>query len=282
MTVEAFLEDIKSDLEFYDSNGLIDELSIIKWVMKAIKVFGANVTQLQDNFIEIENSKGNLPDNFFQLDRAVKCNRKGYHHDPKYKDHLQESYMWTQTVDRSNKWYSCEPCCSTEEEKVITERVYFREAVVDFYYDCITELCLSRSVKRNVCTSDCLNRHFRGCDYEINIVNDKIYTNFSEGVIYMQYYGYETDDNGLMTIPETTKGEVEEYIEYYVKMKFFERLLANKDSDNIRDLFQYYISKENMQKGLALTASKFETLSPRSFKRLELINRRDLIMQEVI
>lgn len=188
--------------------------------------------------------------------------------------------MWTERIERSQKWNSCAPCCKDEEEKVITEKVFFKDVEVDFYYHKPLLLRLGKSMKRNKCHKNCRNLIVRDCPHEIIINGKTLYSNFPEGNVYIQYYGIPVDEGGKPVIPEVGRGELEKYVEYYTHMKFFEKLLKNKDDENIITLFNYYVRKEESQRGLALTDTKFSKLTPKSFKRLQKINRAEMLKYE--
>ncbi|MCA9749014.1 MAG: hypothetical protein KC414_07900 [Romboutsia sp.] len=280
MTIDSFIADFKAENESYDSAGLIDEVSLYKWVLDAMKPFGSNIMELQDTVVEVKKSEAKLPDNYDSLCIAYKCDPRGYHVEDRYKNVVQESYMWTERVERSVKWNSCNPCCAEDEDKIITEKVYFKDVEVNFYYHRPVLLRLGKSMKRDKCHAKCRNLIVRDCPHEIIINGKTLYSNFTEGDVYLQYYGIPMEDNKPI-IPEVGKGELEKYVDYYVHMKFFEKLLKNKDDENIITLFNYYVRKEEAQKGLALTDTKFSKLTPKSFKRVKRINRAEMLKYEL-
>lgn len=277
ITIDSFIADIKSELSAYDSSGLIDDVSIYKWVMKAMLKFGANIMTLQDTVVNVKNSQALLPDNFYSLYVAYKCDKKGYYvKDKKHIDTLQQSYTWIERVERSNKWNTCEPCCSEKTDKTIIERIYHREAEAEFHYHKPVLLKLGRTMQRDRCHAKCRNMVVKDCPHEIIINGTTLFTNFSEGDVYVQYYGLPHSETGEIMIPETPKGELETYLEYHVKRKIFENIIANQDDSGASSLFQFYMQKEDMQLGLALTDAKFSTLTPNSFRRLKKINRTEM------
>lgn len=278
MKINTFIAEFRAENESYDASGLIDDASLYKWIIDAMKPFGQNIMTLQDTVVDVRGKEGFLPRHFHTLYIAYKCDNKGYNVDPKYIDTLQQSYMWTERIKRGFKWNSCEPYCKEDTEEIITEKVYFREIddTVDFYYNYPVMLKLGKTMKRNKCHEKCRNLIVRDCPYEIIINETTLYTNFKEGNVYMQYYGLPLDDDGKLILPEVGNGELLKYIDYYVHLKFYEKLLKNKDDENIITLFNYYIRKEESQKGLALTDTKFSKLTPESFRRLKKKNRADM------
>lgn len=283
MTVNNLIATLKTQYSSYNSAGLIDETSIYDWVIEGSKKFGENMMTLQDTVVEVSDSMATLPDNYFSLYVAYKCDRKGYYvEDPKQLATLQQTMMWVERVERKSSWNSCEPCCKEDEEKTIIEKVYFNNTAAEFHYNNPVLLKLGKTMVRNKCHKECRNLIVRDCPYEIIINNKTLYTNFKEGDIYIQYYGLPMGEDGSPLIPESPKGEVQKYIEYYVKRNFFEVLLANGDDPNVRTLFQYFVQKEDSQLGLALTDSKFSKLTPNSFRRLKKINRAEMLRYELM
>lgn len=282
MTLKEFIAEIKTSLSNYDAMGLLDDISIYKWVMKAVKVFGANIMELQDTIIPITNGQGRLPLNFYSMLSAYLCEPYGYYTDKKDKKILQNLRMWVEKDERGFEWNLCNACTKNTSEKIITEKVYLDDNLFEVYYKNPVLLKLGRGFKRNVCHSYCKNKTSINSSYEITINNQTIHTNFKQGTIYMQYFGLPRDEKGIIILPESNNGYVEEYIEYFVKMKIFEKVLTNGDDPSASNLFQYYIAKENEYKTLALTDAKFGRLTPNSYKRLQQSNRMDMLVYELM
>ena len=280
MTVNEFISEFKADNSASDSQNLIDELSIYNWLLFAMRQFGANIMTLCEDVVQVKKNRATLPDNFCQLYIAYLCNPKGYHVDPKDRAVVQNSFQWTERIERSSKWNSCDPCCKQEEEKIITERVMMDTCPVEFYYECPTSLCLGKSMKKNACHAKCRNLIVRDNPNEITINEKTLYANFKEGSIYYQYYGLPIDEEGVLYIPDVGKNTLIEYLRYYVSMRFYERLLANKDDTNVTTLFNYYVRKEEDFRGRALTDTKFSKLTPKSFRRLKAKNRAEMLKFE--
>ena len=283
ITLESFIADLKAEFSTWDSAGLIDETSIHKWINKALLKFGSNIMNLQDTVIEVNNSTGTIPSNFFSLYSAYLCDRKG--HSPiskKERKVLQDSYGWIERVERSNKWVSCDACCVEEEEKTIIERKFFKDIEVDFYYENPTLLRLGKTFDRNTCHRECRNKIVRDCPNEIIIIGNTLQTNFREGNVYMQFYGLPQDESGNTIIPHSPKGELETYLEYHVKRKILENIIVNQDDSAASNMFGFYNQKEVEQLGLALTDTKLSRLTPNSFRRLKKINRAEMHRYELM
>ena len=79
MTFTEFYNDrIISSLQSYESAGLIDEMSVYDWVVRALKRFGTLNSVLQEEVLTIKNNQATLPQNFIKLKLAVKCTPSKY------------------------------------------------------------------------------------------------------------------------------------------------------------------------------------------------------------
>lgn len=281
MKFEEFLAEFKSEKESYLSAGLIDDISVYKWVTQALKPLGGNIMVMQDAIVDIKGSEGTLPSNFFSLEAAYLCEPKGYYCKEEERPVLQRSWQWVERVEQSMKWRNCDFCCLDDvEEKIITEKVYFNDVETKLYYKNPVLLKLGKGFKRSACTESCRNLVVRSCPNEIVINGNTLFTNFKEGTVYIQFYGMELDEQGFVIIPELGLGNIEQYVTTYVNWKFYEKLLTNQDEPNVVTLFQYYSQMVDKHKMLALTESKFSKLTPSDIAQIGINNRRLLDVYE--
>jgi hypothetical protein len=149
------------------------------------------------------------------LHAAYKCN--GCNSEIKSKRHLQNTSYFENdiTCEVSKRSKSCEIHCDCTDKIIqsITVRQYVNEDCDTYNYQNVHLLTLSPNAFQ-YCLEDCPNIHQRGAD-EITINNGCIFTNFSDGDIFMEYYALPLDDNNIPLIPD--KPEVERAIEWYIK-----------------------------------------------------------------
>lgn len=277
LTFDNLIAEIRADFESYDEAGLIDEVSMRRWANIAIRRFGENVTTRQDTVLHVKDGRAIMPDNFYSLYVAYECSKRGYHIAKKEdKAVVENSIMWKEKVTRTNEWDSCSPECKTESESVVTETLYVEDSSVEFYYDSPVMLKLGKRMNRNQCHATCRNKIVKDNPREIIINNNTLTANFAKGDIYMQYNGIDTDETGSMIIPETDKGEVKNYVEYYVKYRFIEKLAFNGDDSNMINLLGFLDGKVKEHLALAMTDSKFSTFSPDSLRRIKKKNRAEM------
>lgn len=271
MTFQEFLTDIKVEMRQYYESGLIDDQSVYKWYIAALKKFGATIMIYQEKVIEINNNKGILPNNFFSLKGALKCSPDKVICSEEDEPILVRSLFWHDIQMKQKGWDLCTgECCNNEvEETVIRDNQYIDGRVFTKTYKDPVDLKLSPSFKKSLCDSGCANKYNSSSPYEINIVGNQLYTNFKEGDVYIKYKGLEEDDEGFIILPDTPKGEVLTYVSVYVKRNILEGILLNGEDNGVSTLFKYYLEMERPQLGLALTEAKFLSLTPQSMYKLQ-------------
>jgi hypothetical protein len=261
MTRKQLVAEILTDLRQYDESGLIDYRSLNMWIKNELKRFGANITVLTEKVLEVENGSVELPDDFWTLHLAVKCNPESHHFTSGCKDDLIDSRRWTQRIQNTYVWDNQSNSHTQTDYKEIIEKVYYNNAEVVFRYSNPTILKLTKGFKKEFCSTGCKNmqRQFTHSAYhEINILGNKIQTNFKEGTIYIQYHALPTDDSGDIYIPDVRS--LQEYIIYYSKRRILESLWLNDDDANLVNKLQYVKQQEHEYLGLAMTQVKMESL----------------------
>lgn len=281
MTIDTFVADFIAENDSYYNQGLFDELMLYKWVRDALKTFGNNVTEVDTAVVEIRNKTGTLPENFHALRMGYWCEPMGYH--TKANDIvLQSSRVWTQRVEYSTEWNACEPCCQNLSEKVITEKVYLEDGQsINFYFKKPVPVKLGKVLDQSCVSGDCPNIRIQKSPYEIVIRNNTVYTNFNKGYLFVQYYGHLTDEKGLPIIPEGSTGAIEKYVEAYVYVKLFSKIMRNSEAENVAELFKFYVAQERDYRFSAMTDAKATKLSPQSFDKIRIQNRMDMVKHEI-
>lgn len=277
MNIDNLIAEIESSLKQYKNSGLLDITSLRRWTRMALKKFGQSVCTLQEGVVQITDGVGILPEGFHSLHLAVKCSPKGYFVNEQDIPLIQNTLMWKERVERSTDWNSCAPCCKEESEKTIIENVIINGKEISFYYETPILLRLGKSMKRaGLCSSQCKNRFVTECEHEISINKETIFTNFTTGTIYLQFYGLEVDEENKIVIPDTPRGELVTYLEAHLKTRVLEELLTNSDDPNLSGVLQYWSTKEQFQYLKAMKDAKFSTLTPDSYKKLAAFNRGEM------
>ena len=72
-TLKNIIAEVRTELVQYESAGMLDEISLRNWARRALKGFGNLVTTLQEKTVEVKNSRVKLPEDFYSLYAAAKC-----------------------------------------------------------------------------------------------------------------------------------------------------------------------------------------------------------------
>lgn len=275
MTLSEIVTEIKVDFKSYYSTGLLDDVSMERWGLQALKMFGKSVMTLHEAIVDVSCGQGELPLNFFALYAAYECTPINYSK-VKTTKALQGVRQWKETNEKIKRFDTCNECCSCEEERVITEKIYFEADEYQFNYKPMGLLSLGKYRNKSAIAEECRNKHVHTNPKEIMIKNDIVFTNYPEGTIYMQYFGLEETDEGDIEIPDSSRGAVAKYVEDYIKYKVVEKIVLNQDDTNLVNLMG--LLKANMQESYSLAKAdvNFDCLTPESFRKLKMLNTRDL------
>src|SRR5690606_19800167 len=134
-------------------------------------------------------------------------------------------------------------------------------------YDTPMLLRLVKGFKRDLCAADCRNMFVKDCIYEINVIGTTLYTNFTDGTIYMQYYGIDMDGDDII-IPDTPKGHLNTYMELYLKSRIVENILFNGDDVNLVGVYRQLKQDAEIEFRRASADAKYMTLTPDSYRKL--------------
>ena len=283
--IDSLIAEVKSDLSKYADASLLDEDSMYRDIILGMKRFGNDIMELHETMVEVKDGYATLPDNFFSLYLAALCSPRGFastcETDVEFHD-LQSSHYYIERTQYTNKWNECDSC-QTENlsENVIRENLYFKnKKVAEFYYDQPQLLSLGKTFNKNNCHSNCRNKLVRDNPNQIVIVKFRLQANFNEGDIYLQYYGLPLDEEGNIDIPESKNGHLEEYLEYRVKRKAAERLIANNDAVGLQSMYSVYKGEEQVSLKNASNELKMRSITPESMKRLKRLNRLESLQYE--
>ena len=267
MTITQFIAEIESDLFNYAQD--IDRVGIKTDVMNQLKIFGVNISEIYEKVLDIKNSKVTLPDNFKSLKLALKLNPQGSIIEG---EDFENSYIYKERIvnpryfDQVNQEY-VNPLCSA----IVTERIVYKNSKADFYYN-YEMLSLVKGIKKDVIDNRCGNIG-KQAPHTINITNRTLNTNFNQGTIYIQYYALPEED-GELSIPEITTGDILQYIRQYVKVQIAEKLIANNQNPiGISQLYPMWKQELPSLKKLALNEAKFAGLDKDWAKKLKRKNQ---------
>jgi len=275
---KAIIAEILTSMRQYDESGLIDYVSLNRWIKNELKRFGANIMQLTERVIHVRNGQADLPENFFSLDFAVKCEQDSYFVEEECREQINSSQEWKTRTETLYEWDNQSNSHKGVDYKCITEKVSVENCTATIRYKSPQMLKLTKGIKREYCANACKNLYVRQAPHEINIQMNKMQFNFKKGHIYMQYYGLPVDDDGDLWIPEMRN--LEEYLIAYCRMKILEDVYYNDEDVNVINKLQLAKQEVSSLYGMAQTQVKFEALSKDWDKKIKNKNRRETLKYE--
>lgn len=284
MTRKELIAELTTDLKQYDESNLIDYRSVKGWVKSVLKRFGNNIMVQSDQVLKVENGRVKVPEDFWNLYLAVKCEPFGYSIEEGNKESLIMSTTYKIRTESDEEWNNQIEGYVGKNYKSITEKVVVTGGnIVNYHYTNPSILKLTKGMKKESCYKTCKNlqdKFTHSSPWEINIVRDYVQTNFKEGYIYIQYLALPTDETGELMIPDTQNGHLEKYIMYHCKARLFENLIGNGDEPNVINMLQFYSAKEREYLSLAMSETKFGGLTHDWDKKMKNSIRRESLKYE--
>jgi len=283
MYLEEFIAEIESDLSSYAESGDIDKISIKRWVTNELKRFGNDVLETGEEVLKVENSSATLPKTFKSLILALRVDVDRYECEGD-KKLIEDSYIYKQYIN--NPAYFVESTGqyqTTCNSSIVTEKITIHaKNTLNIHYKNPKFLSITKGIKNTgVLDPKCLNLHpmiRENAKYEASITGNHINTNFRDGFIYIQYKMLPTDENGELMIPETRNGFLEKYLEFYVKSRIVENLIANnRNPQSIAQMLQLYKQEAQNYLPLALREVKFTGLGEHWMKRFKALSHRNIL-----
>lgn len=230
---------VKRDLSSYESAGVLDEGEFARHINHVLKLLGLGVYKEKEAFMAVNNFKACLPEDFAQLYVAYKCSPFLSKHDLIHQQGQATSVYNDVTWALLKVGSNCETVCSEEEDTKVLEKItvrqYVREEAVNFGFANFIPLVLGPHTKRDMIAEDCMVPPSSA--FEISISDGQIYANFSKDSIYMKYYAYPKDENGVPEIPDIEY--VEKAMEWCIKYEILMNMWINNSVPGIENRWQY-------------------------------------------
>lgn len=280
MTLTELIAEIQSELPTYAQD--INKVTVKTNVVQSLRIFGNNIAELKEAVVTVKHSSVFLPADFKSLKIALKI--EGSECDNKC-DKVRNSYIYKERIENP-AWYDeiNQVYVTTCNPKIITEKIIISGENVNFKHK-YQWLSVVKGLKKDSFAVDCLNLHPSIRDsysHEINITNGTLNANFKDGLIYIQYYGLPTDEDGDIIIPEITTGDILQYVKMIVKVQLSEYLIANNlNPVGIVQLYPNWKQELVRLKAAALTEAKFAGLDKSWTKKFKELNRRDIAIFEL-
>lgn len=239
-------------LRKYNDKGLLNEDLMYIYAEDAIKKFGRYTRVLRSKVITFKNFKATLPEHTFSIYSLIKCDKEGYNIVEGDKSELVKHNIWREQVVMNQDWNECDPCCVTESTSIISEKFYYQENEVDFYYRKSEPFHFTRKLLRSeLCSSDCYNRKVSESPYSVRFEGRTLYANVSDVDAELIYRTLETDEDGDLVIKESEKGTSVLFVRTYILARVLEDIVTNGDGDS------YTMFQMNDQRSQALFSKAF-------------------------
>lgn len=226
---------IKREFRSFSDANLIDDADFPMYVAEILNKLGIGTFKEEEALITVKNKKACLPKDFKQLYAAYKCGGCTVSSNNK---HLQQRYIIENdiTCEVLQRKEDCEIHCDCPDKIIerVTIKQYVNENQIYRDYTDIRPLKLSPNVKP-LYAEDCINL-MQTCSDEISITSGYIYTNFSDGDIYLKYYAFPLDDEGIPMIPNIM--EIEKAIEWWIKYQLMLNFWLVDDLQNAQGKWQ--------------------------------------------
>ena len=262
MTIDALIAEITSGgFAQYEESGLIDYLSLRRWIKSELKRFGSNLMVMNETILHVKNNKAKVPENFWQMYLAVNCEMQGYTTEDS-EDVLQNSLFFKERIEGTQEWDNMSDSYVGKDFKYVREDFVFKNSKATFYYSNPKFLKLNKGFNKSVCAPGCQNLRSLLVDQSpnsIDIVGEQLNANFKVGDIYMQFRGLAADEEGKILIPTTQHNRLVDYLIYYCRMRILEDIWTGQDGD-VANQISYFDRKRADSFMLAMTEIKMEGL----------------------
>lgn len=217
-TFETLLNEVAADFTVYSIEGFIEPSQLIKVVQRVNYDLGLRIHGTKEKLLEIENKKVKLPDDFYVLNYAYLT--------ATYKvNYKSMAGRETENIVKCSRCYKPEiDCCCeatyTQEcqngEKIWVQVVEKRKTETRIY-ETFDRIRIATDTGRTDALNDSDNVGY--------IKNGFIYTNVSEGKLFISYQGALEDAEGHLLVLDHPV--INEYYEYAVKQRLLENLFIN-------------------------------------------------------
>lgn len=263
ITLNQLMASVESDFSSYADNGMIDRGKVIKIVRKVNEDVGLKIFKEKETVIDIQNFKGELPEDFMLLQLALVCNAESY------TLNLPGSVLGTHTEEHvhvvpTNTYCNTGACLESRNGCYWVTQTYKNKTIK------YSNLQPVRITQRglNVCSDNCPNQKWNKGLYEVDIDNGQITTGFREGKLYINYLSDMVNENGELLLLDHAL--VQPYYEYAIKKHLIENWMVNKQAD-VYNLLPYY---KNELKEARIAALNFtETIEYTEIQDVYRINR---------
>lgn len=247
-TFESLLEDVKLDLKSLVTDGSVDPSQLIKVATRINYDLGLRIYMTKERLLTVEKGRVRLPDDFYVMNFALVCGEYTESvtmpQGTNVQDVTPEWRPWVEANYCSDVSLPSQPVCLTQ---CGTE--YQLVQVLNNQTRTYTLFAPIRFRNSQFVDCDCPNLHTSWARDEAYIKDGWIYTNFTDGKLYINYQGTLEDADGHLMVPDHPY--LNEYYEYGLKKRILENLLM--DGVNVTTQVQLVAQEYRAARNNALT-----------------------------
>jgi len=256
---------IQEELKSYMDTGAVDSLMFPTYLDKCLRKLGRTSYVITEEILYIEDFQARLPDNFFAVREAWRCQETGLlPYQTATSFYSQTASTTIQIAPLTINGNACnnpvcqDPNCTGTCLPDIVQAVYKTNHEVPRSYK--REYLLKPgniSARKNcdVSYTDAWDFNVRTSSYNeftpgsagfdsFDIRDNKFVTNFRCGVVHLLFYATEYDNGGNQMIPDNYR--IREYVESFIKFKVFETLTNQTNDETFQQLQQKLLYYKQM------------------------------------
>lgn len=234
-TFDELMAAVASDFRMYNLEGMIEPADLIKVAQRVSYDLGLRINKTKETVIEIVKGKARLPLDFYVLNNAMLLGQYT----------VKTPVMAGRQTEEMQLVVAPDVCrmCGTEATVCACNDTY---STTQQYGDNCGDFILVEKIRNEVRTYDHFERiHMNpskflsryaqsmglsgnGSVWQAEIKNGFVYTNLSEGKLYLNYEGALEDEDGNLLVLDHPM--INEYYEYALKKRILENLFMNGEN----------------------------------------------------
>lgn len=259
ISISELIAELQAKYPNISQSGDIDKSSILFSVINKMRIFGVNALETTSDFLDVENSKTQLPEDFKALKFACLAEPMGYEIEGN-RIGVTDNFIYKQRIE-SPAYFNevTKEYVTSCRSKLVTETITLGNSRLKYHYY-RKPLELVDGVREKAIAQDCKNIGIKSFN-KISIRNSILNTNFSKGRIYIEYYSLPMNEEGELVIPIYSTGAIYDYIENCAKIEIIEYIINNGlNPQGLSDLYKVYKGQEIPMKSSAMKEAKFKGL----------------------
>lgn len=216
---QELIKEVVNEISPYFERGALDRSYLYPSIRSCLGKMGLRILPVKQTILKVENSQTDLPCDFYKAATAIGCGMEEWCD----VDYSNASFMEFQVSGLQ----TCEcvyDYCTDDCGNLYGIQQFFNSYSVQFTD--LFPLSVSNDA-RPYCVDSCFK--FAGAKDQITIKNNKIYTNFKTGYIYLEYLTNLEADSGDLMIPDNET--IKDWIKDEMFFVCFRKLYRNGDGD---------------------------------------------------